>query len=121
MVDRALCNADGDLLVVPQLGALSVTTEMGRLNVAPGEVLVVPRNVLFSVSPGAHGGRGGDGGAGGRGGADGGGAGGHADGRAADTCGGGCRGYVLETFAPNHFVLPELGPIGANGLAEPRD
>lgn len=30
------------------------------------------------------------------------------------------RGYVCENFgAP--FVLPELGPIGANGLANPRD
>jgi len=30
------------------------------------------------------------------------------------------RGYVLEVF-DNHFVLPSLGPIGANGLANPRD
>ncbi|KAL3261053.1 hypothetical protein MRX96_046194 [Rhipicephalus microplus] len=30
------------------------------------------------------------------------------------------RGYVLEVF-DNHFVLPNLGPIGANGLANPRD
>jgi homogentisate 1,2-dioxygenase len=30
------------------------------------------------------------------------------------------RGYVLEVFN-NHFVLPDLGPIGANGLANPRD
>lgn len=30
------------------------------------------------------------------------------------------RGYVLEVFS-NHFVLPDLGPIGANGLANPRD
>jgi len=30
------------------------------------------------------------------------------------------RGYVLEVFN-NHFVLPNLGPIGANGLANPRD
>lgn len=32
----------------------------------------------------------------------------------------GARGYMLETFE-GHFVLPELGPIGANGLANPRD
>jgi len=32
----------------------------------------------------------------------------------------GARGYVLEVFA-GHFVLPELGPIGANGLANARD
>ncbi|KAI5813593.1 homogentisate 1,2-dioxygenase [Pyronema omphalodes] len=31
------------------------------------------------------------------------------------------RGYILETFTPQHFELPELGPIGSNGLANPRD
>ncbi|CAB3989743.1 Homogentisate 1,2-dioxygenase [Paramuricea clavata] len=30
------------------------------------------------------------------------------------------RGYVLEVF-DGHFQLPNLGPIGANGLANPRD
>lgn len=30
------------------------------------------------------------------------------------------RGYILEVF-DNHFKLPDLGPIGANGLANPRD
>lgn len=30
------------------------------------------------------------------------------------------RGYVLEVFN-GHFELPSLGPIGANGLAYPRD
>ncbi|CAB3408157.1 unnamed protein product [Caenorhabditis bovis] len=30
------------------------------------------------------------------------------------------RGYVLEVFG-THFQLPDLGPIGANGLANPRD
>jgi homogentisate 1,2-dioxygenase len=30
------------------------------------------------------------------------------------------RGYVLEVY-DNHFILPNLGPIGANGLANPRD
>lgn len=30
------------------------------------------------------------------------------------------RGYVLEVYDA-HFVLPSLGPIGANGLANPRD
>ncbi|XP_034249331.1 homogentisate 1,2-dioxygenase [Thrips palmi] len=34
--------------------------------------------------------------------------------------GGPSRGYVLEVF-DNHFQLPDLGPIGANGLANPRD
>lgn len=30
------------------------------------------------------------------------------------------RGYVLEIF-DGHFRLPDLGPIGSNGLANPRD
>ncbi|XP_073993028.1 homogentisate 1,2-dioxygenase [Rhodnius prolixus] len=30
------------------------------------------------------------------------------------------RGYVLEIYG-GHFQLPQLGPIGANGLANPRD
>ncbi|KAI8882038.1 homogentisate 1,2-dioxygenase [Backusella circina FSU 941] len=33
---------------------------------------------------------------------------------------GASRGYVLEVFG-SHFELPDLGPIGANGLANPRD
>eukprot|EP01059_Diplonema_ambulator_P028060 TRINITY_DN46774_c0_g1_i1.p1 TRINITY_DN46774_c0_g1~~TRINITY_DN46774_c0_g1_i1.p1 ORF type:complete len:451 (+),score=178.64 TRINITY_DN46774_c0_g1_i1:67-1419(+) len=31
-----------------------------------------------------------------------------------------CRGYVCEVF-DGHFKIPDLGPIGANGLANPRD
>jgi homogentisate 1,2-dioxygenase len=30
------------------------------------------------------------------------------------------RGYALEVFN-GHFRIPDLGPIGANGLANPRD
>lgn len=30
------------------------------------------------------------------------------------------RGYILEVFG-RHFNLPDLGPIGANGLANARD
>ncbi|XP_064617998.1 homogentisate 1,2-dioxygenase-like [Liolophura sinensis] len=30
------------------------------------------------------------------------------------------RGYILEVYS-GHFQLPNLGPIGANGLANPRD
>lgn len=30
------------------------------------------------------------------------------------------RGYILEVFGA-HFKIPDLGPIGANGLANPRD
>jgi homogentisate 1,2-dioxygenase len=95
MVDRAFCNADGELLVVPQQGVLHVLTELGKLRVAPGEILVVPRNLRFSVSPASPG---------------------SDPVRKMD-----CRGYVCEVYASRGFVLPELGPIGANGLAEPRD
>jgi len=31
-----------------------------------------------------------------------------------------CRGYIAEVFS-GHFKIPDLGPIGANGLANPRD
>lgn len=31
-----------------------------------------------------------------------------------------CRGYIAEIFK-GHFELPGLGPIGSNGLANPRD
>ena len=86
MVDKAYASADGHLLIVPERGALRVTTELGRLRCAPGSCLVVPRNVLFSVA---------------------------IDGEFA-------RGWVLETYA-GAFALPELGPIGSNGLAEARD
>lgn len=37
-----------------------------------------------------------------------------------DLLDGPARGYVLEVFQ-GHFTLPDLGPIGANGLANPRD
>ena len=30
------------------------------------------------------------------------------------------RGYICEIF-DGHFEIPSLGPIGANGLANPRD
>ena len=39
MEERRFCyDADGELLVVPQHGALTFATEMGRLVVAPGEI-----------------------------------------------------------------------------------
>jgi len=33
---------------------------------------------------------------------------------------GASRGYIAEVYDA-HFKLPDLGPIGANGLANPRD
>jgi homogentisate 1,2-dioxygenase len=86
MAKRVFYDADGELLVVPQLGALTFFTEFGRLVAAPGEIAVIPRGVRFRVE--IHG-------------------------KAA-------RGYVCENYGAA-FRLPELGPIGANGLASPRD
>jgi homogentisate 1,2-dioxygenase len=85
MVDRVFHDADGELLIVPQEGALMLCTEFGRLGVAPGEIAVIPRGVRLRVEIEAA-----------------------------------ARGYVCENYgAP--FRLPELGPIGSNGLANPRD
>ncbi len=85
MPQRALVNADGEMLLVPQQGALTLTTELGVLDVAPGEVALMPRGMAFKVG-----------------------------------VQGPSRGYVCENYgAP--FRLPELGPIGSNGLANARD
>ncbi len=43
MTRRAFVNADGEMLVVPQHGRLSITTELGVLEVAPGEIALLPR------------------------------------------------------------------------------
>jgi homogentisate 1,2-dioxygenase len=86
MEGRAFSDADGELLIVPQSGRLSLVTEFGMIGAAPGEVALVPRGVKFRVEL--------------------------PDGKA--------RGYVCENYG-NLFRLPDLGPIGANGLASPRD
>lgn len=86
MTQRVFADADGELLFIPQAGRLQLLTELGRIDIAPGQIALVPRGVKFrALLP---------------------------DGEA--------RGYVAE----NHgalFRLPDLGPIGANGLANPRD
>jgi homogentisate 1,2-dioxygenase len=46
---RYLVNADGELLLVPQLGRLRLHTELGRLDVEPSEIGVVPRGIRFRV------------------------------------------------------------------------
>lgn len=86
MAQRALVNADGEMLLVPQQGRLLLTTELGILQLAPGEMGVVPRGMAFSVA----------------------------------LLDGPSRGYVCENYGA-HFRLPELGPIGSNGLANARD
>ena len=82
---RALVNADGEMLIVPQQGRLRVTTELGRLDAAPGDVLLIPRGLAFKVDVDEP-----------------------------------AIAYVCENYGA-HFRLPELGPIGSNGLANARD
>ena len=85
-MERVFWNADGEMLVVPQQGSLAIATELGLLDVSPGEIAVIPRALRFRVAL--------------------------PDGTA--------RGYICENHGPA-LRLPELGPIGANGLANPRD
>lgn len=86
MHDRFFYDADGELLILPQQGCLLIRTELGVLEIKPGEIAVIPRGVRFQVT----------------------------------LLDGVARGYVCENYgAP--FQLPELGPIGANGLANARD
>jgi homogentisate 1,2-dioxygenase len=82
---RYFYDADGELMLVPQQGKISVRSELGVLAVQPGEIAVVPRGMKFAVD-----------------------------------VAGPSRGYVCENYgAP--FRLPELGPIGSQGLAQARD
>ena len=86
MQERFFYNADGELLIVPQLGRLRFHTELGVMEIAPGEISVVPRGVRFRV----------------------------------ELMDAEARGYVCENYGAL-FRLPDLGPIGANGLANARD
>jgi len=86
MQGRFFYDADGELLIVPQQGAVRLATELGVLEVQPLEIAVIPRGLRFRV----------------------------------ELPDGAARGYVCENFgAP--LRLPDLGPIGSNGLANPRD
>src|SRR5690606_13783273 len=49
MEGRYFYSADGELLIVPQLGRLRLATELGVLEVEPQEIAVVPRGVRFRV------------------------------------------------------------------------
>ena len=86
MTDRFFYNADGEMLIVPQLGRLRLRTEMGVLEAAPGEIAVIQRGIRFRVEL--------------------------VDDQA--------RGYICENYGAL-LRLPDLGPIGANGLANSRD
>lgn len=47
MADEYFFNADGEMLVVPQSGGLRFWTELGRIEVTPGEICVIPRGMKF--------------------------------------------------------------------------
>jgi homogentisate 1,2-dioxygenase len=49
MVDEYFYNADGEMLLVPQQGALRLWTEFGIIDIAPGEIAVIPRGVKIRV------------------------------------------------------------------------
>jgi homogentisate 1,2-dioxygenase len=49
MVDEYFFNADGELLIVAQENGLRFVTEFGVIEIAPGEVCVIPRGVIFRV------------------------------------------------------------------------
>jgi homogentisate 1,2-dioxygenase len=49
MDNRVFHNSDGDFLIVPQQGTLTVRTEFGVLTVEPQEIVVVQRGIKFSV------------------------------------------------------------------------
>jgi homogentisate 1,2-dioxygenase len=49
MENNYFCDADGELLIVPQFGTLMLRTEAGQLTIAPGEICVVPRGFKFAV------------------------------------------------------------------------
>ena len=48
---RFFQSADGEFLIVPHQGNLLVQTEMGPMDIAPKEICVVPKGIVFSVEP----------------------------------------------------------------------
>ncbi len=49
MVDEFFYNADGEMMIVPQLGDLRICTEFGTIVVEPCEIAVIPRGVKIRV------------------------------------------------------------------------
>ncbi len=49
MVDEYFYDADGELLVVPEVGRLVFFTELGKMEVAPGDICLIPRGMKFKV------------------------------------------------------------------------
>lgn len=50
MDDRSFHSADGDLLILPDTGGLTIRTENGVLEVDPGQLAIVPRGIKMSVA-----------------------------------------------------------------------
>lgn len=46
----AFSSIDGDLLIIPQAGALDIQTELGRLLVRQNEIAVIPRGIRYRVT-----------------------------------------------------------------------
>lgn len=85
MIDTFLSSADGEYLFIPEVGELTLKTELGVLHLKPGQIGVIPQGIVFQVLTKTS-----------------------------------ARGYLCENQGMP-FQLPELGPIGANGLANPLD
>ncbi|KAH9849906.1 homogentisate 1,2-dioxygenase [Lenzites betulinus] len=49
MSNNAFCNNDGDFLILPQQGRLDIQTEVGKMMVRPGELVVIPRGMKYKV------------------------------------------------------------------------
>ncbi|MFX7621084.1 homogentisate 1,2-dioxygenase, partial [Acinetobacter baumannii] len=49
MNDTFFYDADGEMILLPEEGAILVRTEFGEMHVSPGELAVVPRGVRFQV------------------------------------------------------------------------
>ena len=50
MTDESFYNSDGDMLVVPEKGTLTIQTEFGFLEVSPGEFFVLPQGLKMTVT-----------------------------------------------------------------------
>ena len=50
MENRFFYNADGEMLIVPEMGGLTIFTELGVLEVVAGEVCCIPRGLKFRVA-----------------------------------------------------------------------
>ena len=53
MTDEYFYNADGEMLIVPQQGRLSLRTEFGTIDIEPGEISVIPRGYVCENYGGA--------------------------------------------------------------------